>query len=285
VWREQHRKPVLEVYVFALKSGRSMFIRTPDDYRVLIDGGANADIVRQITQIVPFYSRRIDAIIATNTDGKNVSGLIDVVSRYDVGRTYIPRLTLENLGIATSTDEIYETFIETLADKKIETSEIVAGDTLHLGEEVMLHALFPPPAHAFEYSKASAPEILFTLSYRSASLTFMGDASKKVQKYITSSSSEIIADSDVLVVSHAAASAHMSTELMDILRPESLIYEKAVSKSTTQSSKTSSKKNKVVDPLATVLNGNRFNLKEMGTTLITSNGEDVEIKKAGSAGF
>ena len=84
VWKEENRPAILEVYVFSLSSGRSIFIRTPEDKRILIDGGGNSDIVDELTQILPFYSRRIDAVVATNSEGNNVSGLIDVLNRYIV---------------------------------------------------------------------------------------------------------------------------------------------------------------------------------------------------------
>lgn len=297
VWFEQSRPPILEVYVFSLKSGRSMFIRTPDDRRILIDGGSNAEIIRNITGILPFYSHHIDVIVATNTDGKNISGLIDVVKRYNIGRAYIPRYTLENLGVASSTDQIYQTFMETLKDSNIHIDEVGSGDQIPLsgsengeiGHRVAMNILFPVTPDKFDYSKASAPEILFNILHGDTLVLSMGDASKKVQKFVASSSAlvnhSIIADADVLIVSHSAVSANMSLEFMNLVRPESLVYEKAVTKKSsvakTSTKKTSSNKKSpkkvVTDPLAAILDDNRFNLKEIGTIKIVSDGKEVTI--------
>jgi beta-lactamase superfamily II metal-dependent hydrolase len=82
VWHQEHRLPLLDIYLFALKSGQSAFIRTPDDRRILVNGGSNSEIIRRISKRLPFYSRRIDALIVTDTSAKNVSGLIDVLERY-----------------------------------------------------------------------------------------------------------------------------------------------------------------------------------------------------------
>src|ERR1700690_3654211 len=68
VWKEEHHPAILEIYAFNLKSGRSYFIRTPDDKRILVDGGANSEIIGELTRILPFYSRRIDSLIATGQD-------------------------------------------------------------------------------------------------------------------------------------------------------------------------------------------------------------------------
>lgn len=274
VWMEQHRPQILEIYVFALKSGRSMFIRTPDDQRILVDGGGNSQVIQRLSDIIPFYSRRIDTIIVTNTEGKNVSGLVDVVHRYDVGKVYVPRVTLEGLGLASSTDRTYETLLQSVLEKKIPIEQFGAGDSVPLSTDVTLRALFPVPAVEFEYSKASAPEVLFTILYKNNSIAFMGDASKKVQKFI---SERGVGSVDVLVVSHSAAPANMSTELMRAFNPVNLIYEKTISKSGI-SPVTSSKKKAATNPLAGVLIENRFNVKE-GTVKITSDGTSFKISK------
>ncbi len=300
LWHEQTRPPILEMYVFALKSGRSMFIRTPDDQRILIDGGGNSQVIQQLTGIIPFYSRRINTIIVTNTDGKNVSGLVDIVGRYLVDKVYVPKFTLENLGIASSTDKIYETFLETVKQKNIKIREVEAEDKLVLGQgignlnnsqlsmiaqaksssvtSVVAKIIFPAQPESFDYSKASAPELLFNISYGDSSILFMGDASKKVQKFVAESSAIVtsvspptIADVDVLIVSHSAVAGNMSPEFMNLVRPESLVYEKVVTNKKTP-------KNVVVDPLAAILDENRFNLKEVGTIKIVSDGKEVIIK-------
>ena len=286
VWKEQHRQPLLEIYVFALKSGRSMFVRTPDDQRILIDGGANSEIIRHLTDILPFYTRRIDTIIVTNVDDKNISGLIDVISRYPVDKIYFSKFTLENLGIASSTGVAHKTFLEIAKGKNIQIAELSTGEQVVLGQsitkKVTANILFPSDPLSFEYSKASAPELLFSISYDNTSLLFMGDASKKVQKHVASSSMPFVVDSDILIVSHSALPDNMAGELMKLVRPGSLIYETAVTKTQTKSSKpgnrkTATKKKPLADPLAAILNEDRFNLKEVGTIKITSDGREVVI--------
>lgn len=297
VWHEQQRPAVLEVYVFALKTGRSMFIRTPDDRRILIDGGGNAEIIKKLTDIIPFYSRRIDAVIVTNTDGKNVSGLIDVVGRYEVERVYIPKFTLEDLKIASSTDQIHKSFIEIIGVIGLRVDEVRNGDRIPLSGDdsenqyrAVLNVLFPSPPETFSYSKASSPEILFSITYGDVAIVFMGDASVKVQKYVANSSG--IADESrrnyaiesVLVVSHSASEGNLSRELIDVLRPDFLVYDRVVRADSGQKvpKKSATKKEKnskqiKADPLASILGENRFNLKEVGSVRIVSDGEGVTI--------
>ena len=265
-----------------------MFIRTPGDERILVDGGASAEVIRHLTKILPFYSRHIDAVIATNTDGKNVSGLIDVLDRYDVGNAYIPAFTLQNIGLASSTDEIYTTFMATIEERGIGLRELEAGDELvfdHVDDfgrdiesdalTIALKVVFPSKPATFTYSKASAPELLFNLTYKKANILFMGDASPKVQKYIASTSVQSVAHSDVLVVSHSASAGNVSRELMSVVQPEYLIYSKSTTKSTGGIS--SAKKKLSPDPLAGLLDDQRWNLKEKGSARIVLGEDYVEV--------
>jgi beta-lactamase superfamily II metal-dependent hydrolase len=272
VWEEEHRPPILEIYIFALGSGRSMFIRTPEDRRILIDGGANSDVVREITKILPFYSRRIDMIMATNTEGKNVSGLIDVIGRYNVERTFVPAVTLESLGLASSSDQIYSTFTDTLNNKNIETEKVAVGRTIDLDSRTIMRIVFPYDAvnsNSFSYSKASPPEILFNVSFGSKRITFLGNASNKVQKYVASSTPSNSIASDVLIVSHSALPANIAPLLIEKLKPDYLVYSKTISNKSPANSNAKSKKKEIVDPLAYLETDNKFNLKEKGSVKIT----------------
>ena len=127
VWHEQSRPAVLEVYLFSLKGAPGAFIRTPEDKRVLINGGANSDVIQEITKILPFYSRRIDMVIATKDDADHVSGLVDIVSRYSVGGAYIPAVTLNSLGLASTTDPAYQAFLDKLGELKVPPQLLEAG--------------------------------------------------------------------------------------------------------------------------------------------------------------
>lgn len=311
-WKQEHRQPILEVYVFAPKSGRSIFIRTPEDNRILIDGGSNSEIIRHISEILPFYSRRIDMVIATNDAGKNVGGLIDVIQRYEVGDIYLPKYTLISLGLASSTDQIYETFIQTATELNINMEKIGLGQILNLDSKTRLDVLFPADPANFSYSKASPPEVLFNISYGATNVLFAGSASPKVQRYMASTteatsdatmtSSSVLQTPEVLIVSHSALPSNISSEFIDKFHPAYLVYSKQIAKdevipdvetTSTPSSETSNqtanqtanqitkqkvgKTKKKKDPLLYLLPENRFNIKESGVVKIESDGTVLKI--------
>jgi beta-lactamase superfamily II metal-dependent hydrolase len=273
IWKEEHRPPVLEIYIFSLSSGQAMFIRTPEDKRVLVNGGENSEVVRYISRCLPFYSRRIDALIATHTSGKQITGLIGVAERYTIGRAYVPLVTLESLGLASSTDPIFKELLTTVKKNSIPLEHLGADDHLSEFRDLTLKAVFPVSPDEFAYSRASAPEVMFDLVYGKTQVSIYGSASRKIQKHIASSthySGDIT--SRALVVSHNGAADSMSSELIEVLHPDYFIFSQALSY--TVPKKTSSKKMGTKTDLEL---GQRINLKEHSITKITSDGEVLKI--------
>ncbi len=302
-WKQGNRPPILEIYVFTLKSGRSLFIRTPEDKRILVDGGSNSEVIRHISEILPFYSRRIDTIFATNNVGKNIGGLIDIVQRYQVDSVYLPKHALDILGLASSTDQIYETFMQAINEKQLTQNLIARGQIVDLDSKTRLEVLFPADPIDFMYSKTSSPEVLFNISYGNNNIIFAGNATAKVQKYIASTTASATKNAsfiktDVLIVSHSALPQSMAPQFAEKFYPKYLVYSKNIPKSDIEkddssifesssqslsqsslkpnsSSATKTKPKK--DPFDYLSSEDRFNIKEGSGVKIVSDGISVTI--------
>ncbi len=282
IWYISRLPTGLEMYIFDTKGKPSIFIRTPDDFRLLINGGANSEIIRRLTSVLPFYSRRIDEVILTNDDGNNASGLIDVINRYKVGEILVPIITSKKMGLASSTDQIYETFMDAVHTLHIPVKEVGGGDelvfskenqplsNLKLSNQLKAEILFPlsTSSNEFTYSKASAPEMVMRITYGDTSFLLLGNVSTKIQKFISTGT----AMSDVLVISHSSSAGSLATDLIDQIKPTFIIYSAAI---TGQSGK--STKNKKLDPLYMILDDHRFNLKQKNTIEVLSDGTSVEV--------
>ncbi len=240
VYKEEHRQPLLEVYVFSLKDGQSIFIRTPEDRRILIDGGGGSEVIRLISAKLPFYSRRIDDLIVTKPTGKKVGGLISIINRYGVNKVYLPAITLESLVLDAAEDTVYAEFLKTISVHKIPVRELSAGGSIEsqndglvpktiadrtLSTRLKSHVLFPVSPKDFSYSKASGPSLVLELKHGSNSILVLGDVSKKIQKYVASYSfsdglslshstieSDFTVNEDVSIVAHDAISKREESE-------------------------------------------------------------------------
>ncbi len=277
-WYESQRPAVLEIYVFDTPGLPSVFIRTPEDKRILIGGGANADIVRRLTDVLPFYSRRLDMIIAPDTDPRNITGLIEVLNRYGVGHVFVPAVTPASLALASSSDPVFGIFQETLGSRAVPISHVSAGQTLDLGRNVTVDILFPVDSLAstvkFQYTKASGPSLVFRVKYGTTEVLFTGNVTTKIQKFIATSSP---ARADVLVVSHSSTPSNFSRELLRSAHPDYLVYSEISSASSVSSKKSATKKKPQADSLAGVLGDHRFNIRGKGSVKITSDGRTIGV--------
>ena len=209
---ESHRPAVLELFILDTPGYPAIFMRTPDDRRILVDGGSNSEIIRHITDILPFYSRRIDMVIATDEDPRNVTGLVDVLDRYAVDTVVIPALSLPSLGLASSSDQIYESFLTAANAHGMPVREASAGERLALGGSTTADILFPTSAELFKYSRASAPGIMMRISYGTTSVLLIGGSSLKAQKFLAANYATPV---DALITSASANASNLSLELVE----------------------------------------------------------------------
>ncbi|MFA6404824.1 MAG: hypothetical protein WCW03_02385 [Candidatus Paceibacterota bacterium] len=286
IYHLENRAQLLEIFVFNIKSGNSIFIRTPNDKRILVNGGSNSQVLREITKILPFYSRRIDMVIATNTEGKNVAGLIDILGRYKVDRVILSAITLQSIGLSTSTDLIYETFLDSI---NIPKREVSAGESIVLdksngnddfGEnDIVADILFPVSADTFSYSKTSDPEIVLNINFGSTNILLVGNTTPKIQKFITSTAEldRIMNNTNVLVISNNASKTNLAKQMVDEFKPKYVIYSKLLSSGKTANGSIENTKD---DPLLGIPEANRYNIKEKGSIRIISDGSIVRVEES-----
>ncbi len=277
-WQVSRRPSGLEIFFFNTKGAPAILVRTPDDRRLLIDGGANADIIRQISRVLPFYSRRVDELMLTTTDTKHVGGLIEVAKRYEVSRVYEP--LSEGTSVMTPDDLPSMDFFQALLRKQkispiklVREQEIIPGHGLVSGEvtDVSVEILFPRPVGEFAYSTASPPQIVWRLRYGQTSLVFLGGASSKVQKSLVPD----LIPTDILVISRNPASGNLVPAVLTATAPTDIVFSR--SPSITGSSRSS--KTAVPDPLAGFMPDRQFNIQTTEIIHIVSDGRQIKINK------
>jgi beta-lactamase superfamily II metal-dependent hydrolase len=267
-WKEESRPSVLEVYIFTLASGHSVFVRTPDDMRIVIGGGINAEVVRHISKVLPFYSRKIDVLIANDTLGKNITGLIDILHRYTVGRAYIPGHTSQSVGIASTTDPIFTELLKAAKKSSVPLDRLGNGEVVEGTGDVTFICIFPDSPQYFTYSKASPPEIVFKLRFGITEILLLGTASRKIQKHIASSTIDSVASSRALVTFTSGAAISLSSDLLNVFSPDYFAFSRPTSYSVPRNNKEST------PGLDTQLIGERINLRNYSLVKFTSNGKE-----------
>jgi len=77
----------LHVYFLDVGQGDAILLRSPGGRTILVDGGPDPLLLTsRLGQVLPFWQRRIDLVVATHADQDHLAGLVPVVEHYDVAR-------------------------------------------------------------------------------------------------------------------------------------------------------------------------------------------------------
>lgn len=159
----------LEVSFLNVGQGDSIFIQGPTGVQVLIDGGLDTSVLRELGQKMPFWDRSIDAIVGTHPDADHIGGLTDVVKRYNVAYVLEP-------GVQNTT-RAWTKFVETTnVEIKSGARHVVArsGMRLILGGGAYADVLYPT-GDVSRIKDTNAGSIVLHVVYGKTSFMLTGD--------------------------------------------------------------------------------------------------------------
>jgi len=202
---------ILKVHFLDVGQGDAIFIQTPYEQNILIDGGPDAQVVYELGKVMPFYDRDIDVMILTHPHNDHVSGLIDVLQKYNVKEVYYS-------GAVHTTPQYIE-WLELIRDKDIKLLIVKKPIELELGEGLTMQFLYPTEdltnIRAEELNNTS---IVSKLIYKDVSFLFMGDAETEVEEQLLEKDFDIKAD--ILKVGHHGSTSSSSEEFLEKVNPD-----------------------------------------------------------------
>jgi competence protein ComEC len=158
----------LVVYFLDVGQGDATLIRIPNGNDILIDGGPDNTLIQKLGQYLPFYDRTIETIILTHPDSDHITGLVEVINRYDVEE-------IITTGVLHDTD-VYELFLELVDDKNINTKIIDSPQVIDLGGGVNFNIFVPNKSFdGINVSDINNTSIAGKIIYASTSVMFTGD--------------------------------------------------------------------------------------------------------------
>src|SRR3989338_8261237 len=80
----EDRSGKLTVAFLDIGQGDAIFIESPTGVQMLIDGGPGAVVLQELGEVMPFYDRSIDLLLASNPDADHMSGFLDVLRSFKV---------------------------------------------------------------------------------------------------------------------------------------------------------------------------------------------------------
>ncbi|MCK5027292.1 MAG: MBL fold metallo-hydrolase [Candidatus Pacebacteria bacterium] len=251
----------LTVAFLDIGQGDAIFIETPNKTQVLIDGGPNKSVLRQLGKVMPFYDRSIDMVVATHPDLDHIGGLPSVLDRFVIDSVVWSE--------ASSDSSAYDAFFEKATNEQAKVLYARRGRlVLDVEHGVYLDILFPD--RNVEGMEANASSIVTKLVYGDTSFLFMGDAPKSIEKYLVSIDSDEL-NVDVLKLGHHGSKTSTSEELLAYTTPQYAII------SAGKDNRYGHPHEEVLELLG-VFEVEYFNIADVGMIVFESDGKELKQK-------
>ncbi|MFA5754092.1 MAG: MBL fold metallo-hydrolase [Patescibacteria group bacterium] len=203
-------QPPLEVIFFNVGQGDAALIKTPSRQTILIDGGPDNSVLRGLGKNLSFFRRRIDTIIVSHYHDDHITGLIEIINRYKVGKIIFPA--------ESPTSEISTIFLSAAQDKKIPIIFLSASATLEFAAGCQLFLLNPD---VFDIKPDDNDSLIARLDCHQKRFLFTGDSNSKVERALINSGLDWRAD--VLKASHHGSITANSEAFLRAVAPRLLI--------------------------------------------------------------
>lgn len=208
---------LLHVNILDVGQGDAILIQTPKGKTILIDGGPDNTVIRELGEVLPFYKRTIDLIILTHPDRDHLVGLLEVVKRYKVKGALVT-------GVSKR-DPMYESFLSFLNSKNVHVKFANAENDIEFEEDIFLDILFPdntllasPPIDINETS------IIFRLDYLETNALFTGDAEESTEEYMVKKYEKLdelsVLRADLLKTGHHGSKTSSTKEFLEAVMPK-----------------------------------------------------------------
>lgn len=208
----------LEVVFLNIGQGDAIFIETPSGNQLLIDGGPNSSVLRELGKVMPFYDRSIDVVLATHPDQDHIGGLPEVFKRFKVD-AFISN------GVVGDT-ETYKALEEAVLKEGANEMVARSGQKIWLDKEVYLDVLYPTTDVSNIDSNTGS--IIVHLVYDDFSVMLTGDSPVAIENYLVGTKSELL-KSDILKAGHHGSRTSSSESFVKAVSPSLVVISAGLS--------------------------------------------------------
>jgi competence protein ComEC len=208
-----HPQKLLEVDFLSVGQGDAELIKTPYGQNILIDGGPDNKVLAELGRNLPWLDRKIDLVINTHPHDDNVSGLIDVLKKYQVARIL--------MTAAPNNAPPFEEFLKVRAEKKTPVVIVAGKQTITLGPDLILEILYPGKNDLG--ADLNEDSIVARLIYKNEVFLFTGDAGLKTEEKLLFEKADLKAD--ILKVGHHGSETSSSLDFLRAVAPRFAVIE------------------------------------------------------------
>lgn len=191
--------------------GDATYIRTTTGADVFIDGGPDRTILERVPEVMRSFDTTIETLILTHPDADHITGVVELVKRYDVQQIITTALP--------ATKPLHLELLELIQRNDIQHIIVSAGDIIQLDQAMYCTVLYPAldtPLMALETNDTS---LVLQCDFNSTSVLLTGDMSSKVETKLSPF------DVDILKVPHHGSKSSSTDEFLAAITPELCVIE------------------------------------------------------------
>lgn len=200
--------------------GDCIYIKTPDEKHILVDGGGRPqgvgdfDVGEEI--VVPFLLKngikKLDLVVMSHGHDDHMGGLIPVIRdlKVDAFMEFPPGQPSER----------YQELRELIDKRSIKHINAIGGQTYRVGRYVFIDIIYPTPQPEVVDSLYDNNEnnlsLVMRIRYKEASIMLTGDIEEGVESYLSSFWQERIS---ILKVAHHGSNTSSTDKWLDVINP------------------------------------------------------------------
>jgi len=201
----------LHVSFLDVGEGDAILVQTPSHQDILVDGGPDPQaITLGLGRKMPFWDRTIDLVILTHPHADHLTGLIEVLRRYEVKQVLYPDLD--------SDSPLYEEWLSLIEEKNIKHTIARAGQQIDLGQGV-IEVLNPPTSPLTDtQSDTDNNGVVLRLSMGEASFLLTADIMQEAEVELITSRASL--SSTVLKAAHHGSDTSTCQQFLAVVNPQ-----------------------------------------------------------------
>ena len=202
----------LHVSILDVGQGDAILIQTPNRQDILIDGGPSPQAISlELGEKLPFWDKTIDLVILTQPHADHVTGLVEVLKRYEVNQVIESEISYNS--------SIYQQWSKSVENEGTIYEIAHTGQEIDLGDGIRIEVLHPPSPLLQENSDdIDNNGVVLRLSWDKISFLFTADIRQEAEWYLVAQRADL--NCTILKVPHHGSLTSTSPEFLAVAAPE-----------------------------------------------------------------
>jgi len=206
----------VHVYFLDVGQGDATLIKQ-GNIDILIDGGPSPQAIdTELGKRLPFWDRSIELVVMTHPHTDHLAGLVEVLSRYQVGEVLYPALATSDVGERDK--PLFDEWLRLIQNKNIKSTLAQAYQELSVGDIVI--DVLNPPASPLSGTESDIDNNSVVLQVRAGDISFLVTGDLMWEGELELAYERLLPQSTVLKVAHHGSDTSTTDEFLNVLMPQ-----------------------------------------------------------------